>query len=77
MLTDALSSSTTAGDFSPELGPAEDEGERKIVETRLMAVVEGRWGLEGFRGEDWRHGEGFISASGVYSFAHIHSYLVV
>jgi len=81
VLTESPSSCTTAGDFSPELGPAEDEGERKIVETRLMAVVEGRWGLEGFRGEDWRHAEGFYTGvatiSDVYSFAHIHSYLEV
>ena len=29
-----------AGDFSDKLGPAEDEGERKIVDTRFMAIVE-------------------------------------
>lgn len=42
MLTESSSSCTTTGNFSPELGPAEDEGERKIVETRFMAMVEER-----------------------------------
>ena len=50
--TESSSSYTTAGDFSPELGPAEDEGDRKIVETRFMAMVVVRWRMEGFRGED-------------------------
>jgi hypothetical protein len=52
VLTDSLSSTTVAGEASDELGPAEDGEERKIVETRFMAIVEERWGLEGFRGED-------------------------
>jgi len=42
VVTEASSSSTTAGDFSPELGPAVDEGERNTEETRLKAMVEGR-----------------------------------
>lgn len=48
VLTDLSSSATVAGGISDELG-AEDGEERKIVETRFMAMVEG---LEGFRGED-------------------------
>ena len=63
VLADSLSSSVTAGSFSPELGPAEDEGERKIVETRFMAMVEGRWGLEGFQGGDWRHRKVFYTGA--------------
>lgn len=50
VLTDSSSSTTVAGDASDALGPAEDGEERKIVETRFM--VEKRWGLEGFQGED-------------------------
>ena len=60
VLTDSSSSGVTAGIFSAELGPAEDEGERKIVETRFMLVVEEGRGLKGFRGEDWRHGRAFV-----------------
>ena len=42
-----------------------------------MAAVKGRW-LEGFRGEDWRHREGFYTnvmlGSGVYLFTQYHSH---
>lgn len=55
---DSSSSTTVAGDLSDKLGPADEGEERKIVETRFIAMVEERWGLEGFRGEDWRHGGG-------------------
>lgn len=76
VLTDSSSSSPTIGSFSGGLGPADDEGERKTAETRFMVMVEEGWGLEGFRGEDWRYVEGFYTrwrprASGAYSLAHI------
>ena len=61
VLTDSSSSSPTAGSFSGGLGPAGDEGERKIVETRFMVMAEEGWGLEGFLVDDWRHEEGFYT----------------
>lgn len=59
VLADSSSSTTVEGDVSGRLGPEEDGEDRKIVETRFMAIVE-RWGLEGFRGGDWRCGGDFI-----------------
>ena len=59
VVVESSSSITVAGEASDELGLGTDEGERKIVETRFMAIFEERWWLEGFRGKDWRQ-RGFL-----------------
>ena len=42
VLADSSSSTTVVGEVSDRLGPAEDDEERKIVETRFMAMIEER-----------------------------------
>jgi len=76
----AESSSSTVGNFSGELGPAEIEGGRKIVETRFMAMVE-EMGVGEIPRRRLAPLDGFYTGmtpgSGVYRSNKCHSHLAI
>ena len=80
ILAESSSSYATAGNFSEELGPAEVEGGRKIVETRFMAMVE-EMGVGEIPRRRLAPREGFYTGvtpgSGVYRSNKCHSHLAI